>query len=183
MVLNTLSRSFRACWMATRASAFHRRGHPYEMDVVLVRAEGVSAFLIRLADIELVGHRGIDVGVGRVIVVAGLDQNVRAHVDEVCRSDTVGTVNKSIAAMSSLWFRKNATQRFTWSGSAGSHGMYRDTVFSEMMKRRTESRLAPSPRRSALHSSRGDWAAGSSWWASCRARSAGLPEAPIPTTT
>ena len=36
--------------------------------------------------------------------------------------------------MSSLWFRKNATQRFTWSGSAGSRGMYRDTVFSEMMK-------------------------------------------------
>ena len=50
------------------------------------------------------------------------------------RSDAVGTVNKSIAAMSSLWFRKNATHRFTWSGSAGSHGMYRDTVFSEMMK-------------------------------------------------
>ena len=50
------------------------------------------------------------------------------------RSDAVGTVNKSIAAMSSLWFRKNATQRFTWSGSAGSRGVYRDTVFSEMMK-------------------------------------------------
>jgi hypothetical protein len=29
------------------------------------------------------------------------------------RSDTVGTVNKSIAAMSFLWFRKNATQRLT----------------------------------------------------------------------
>ncbi len=29
------------------------------------------------------------------------------------RSDAVGTVNKSIAAMSSLWLRKKATQRFT----------------------------------------------------------------------
>ena len=50
------------------------------------------------------------------------------------RSDAVGTVNKSISAISSLWLRKNATQRFIWSGSAGSRGMYRDTVFSEMMK-------------------------------------------------
>ena len=50
------------------------------------------------------------------------------------RSDAVGTANRSIAAMSSLWFRKNATQRFTGSGSAGSRGMDRDTVFSEMMK-------------------------------------------------
>ena len=29
------------------------------------------------------------------------------------RSDAVGTVNRSMAAMSSLWFRKNATQRLT----------------------------------------------------------------------
>ncbi len=50
------------------------------------------------------------------------------------RSDAVGTVNRSIAAMSPMWFCKNVTQRFTWSGSAGRRGMYRDTVISEMTK-------------------------------------------------
>ena len=34
--------------------------------------------------------------------------------------------------MSSLWLRKNATHRFTWSGSAGRRGIYRDTVISLM---------------------------------------------------
>ena len=34
--------------------------------------------------------------------------------------------------MSSLWLCKNATHRFTWSGSAGRRGMYRDTVISLM---------------------------------------------------
>ena len=46
------------------------------------------------------------------------------------RSDAVGTANRSIAAMSSLWFRKNAIHRFTSSGSARRRGMYRDTVIS-----------------------------------------------------
>ena len=44
---------------------------------------------------------------------------LRAVIDRILtkpyssRSDAVGTANKSIAAMSSLWFRKNATRRFT----------------------------------------------------------------------
>ena len=50
------------------------------------------------------------------------------------RSDAVGTANRSIAAMSSLWFRKNATHRFAWSGSAGRRGMYRETTISEITK-------------------------------------------------
>ncbi len=44
----------------------------------------------------------------------------------------VGTVNQSIAAISPLWFRKSATHRFSWSGSVGRRGKYRDTVISEM---------------------------------------------------
>jgi hypothetical protein len=39
------------------------------------------------------------------------------------RSEAVGTVKRSIAAMSSLWFRKKVNHRFTWSGSAGHRGM------------------------------------------------------------
>ena len=50
------------------------------------------------------------------------------------RSDAVGTVNRSMAAISSLWLRKKAIHRFSWSGSAGRRGRYRDTVISEMMK-------------------------------------------------
>ena len=50
------------------------------------------------------------------------------------RSDAVGTVNRSMAAISSLWLRKKAIHRFSWSGSAGRRGRYRDTVLSEMMK-------------------------------------------------
>ena len=50
------------------------------------------------------------------------------------RSDAVGTVNRSMAAISSLWLCKKAIHRFSWSGSAGRRGRYRDTVISEMMK-------------------------------------------------
>ena len=50
------------------------------------------------------------------------------------RSDAVGTVNSSMAAISSLWLRKKAIHRFSWSGSAGRRGRYRDTVLSERMK-------------------------------------------------
>ncbi len=50
------------------------------------------------------------------------------------RRDAVGTVNKSIATMSSLWLHKNAIHRFTWPGSVGRCGKYRDTVISDTMK-------------------------------------------------
>ena len=46
----------------------------------------------------------------------------------------MGTVNRSMAAISSLWLRKKAIHRFSWSGSAGRRGRYRDTVLSEMTK-------------------------------------------------
>ena len=46
----------------------------------------------------------------------------------------MGTVNRSMAAISSLWLRKKAIHRFSWSGPAGRRGRYRDTVISEMMK-------------------------------------------------
>ncbi len=42
-----------------------------------------------------------------IIDPAGIEQPREA------RSDAVGTANKSIAAMSFLWLRKNATRRFT----------------------------------------------------------------------
>jgi hypothetical protein len=38
------------------------------------------------------------------------------------------TVKKSIAESASLWFRRNASQRFSLSGSTGRRGVYRDTV-------------------------------------------------------
>ena len=65
------------------------------------------------------------------------------------RRDAVGIVNRSIATMSSLWLRKNATYRFTWSGSAGRCGKYRDIVISDTMNPSFESsawiRGAPQP--------------------------------------
>ena len=50
------------------------------------------------------------------------------------RSKAVGNVKISIAAMSSLWFRRNAIHRFNGSGSDGRRGRQRDTVLSETSK-------------------------------------------------
>jgi len=47
------------------------------------------------------------------------------------RRETVGTVNRSIAAMSSFWLRGKAIRRFTWSGSVVSRGMYPDHAGAE----------------------------------------------------
>ena len=53
------------------------------MDVVLIGTDRVTALLVRHPDVELVHRGGVQVEVGRLVVVAGLDQDVRAHVDEV----------------------------------------------------------------------------------------------------
>ena len=50
----------------------------------------------------------------------GLMNSTTAGLNIESRSKT----KDPVAAMSSLWFRKNATQRFTGSGSFGSQGIY-----------------------------------------------------------
>src|SRR5207302_4223637 len=47
---------------------------------------------------------------------------------------SVGTVQKSIAAMASRWFLRNVSQRFTGSGSFAARRIHRETLLSETSK-------------------------------------------------
>jgi len=47
---------------------------------------------------------------------------------------TVGTVKKSIAAMASLWLRRNASQRLAGSGFVETRFIQREMVLSETSK-------------------------------------------------
>ena len=56
---------------------------PGEVNVVLIGTGRIAALLIGHPQIELVHRRGVQIEVRRFVVVTGLDQDVRAHVNEV----------------------------------------------------------------------------------------------------